>query len=100
MPTEPHIIFHYITADSLLPSLSVIGQSYAAEVMASHHVMGGNTALLACQLPSFVADLVRVVGWVDDQGNEYLGSTSNYGNCQSFVIRQITFTPAFCVENY
>jgi hypothetical protein len=71
----------YLTADCLLPSLSVIGQSYAAEVMTSYHVMGGNTALLACQLPSFVTDLVRVVGWADDQGNEYLGSTSNYGNC-------------------
>ena len=84
MSTEPHIIFHNLTDDSLLPSLSVIGQSYAAEVMTSHHVMGGNTALLACQLPSFVTDLVRVVGWVDDEGNEYLGSTSNYGNCQCY----------------
>ena len=68
----------------LLPSspLSVIGQSYAAEV-ANQHVMAGNAALLSCQLPSFVADLVRVVGWADDQGNEYLASGSaNYGNCQ------------------
>jgi hypothetical protein len=60
----------------------VVGQSYAAEV-ANQHVMAHNAALLTCQLPSFVTDLVRVVGWVDDQGNEYLGSTSNYGNWHS-----------------
>jgi Down syndrome cell adhesion molecule-like protein 1 len=56
----------------------VIGQSYAAEV-GNQHVMAGNAALLSCQLPSFVADLVGVVGWVDGQGNEYL-PTATYGN--------------------
>jgi hypothetical protein len=34
------------TADSLLSSLSVIGQSSAAEVMTSRHVMGGNTGMV------------------------------------------------------
>jgi hypothetical protein len=56
----------------------VIGQSYAAEV-GNQHVMAGNAALLTCQLPSFVADLVRVIGWVDDQANQYMPTTT-YGN--------------------
>jgi len=66
--------------------------------MASHHVMGGNAALLACQLPSFVADLVRVVGWVDDQGNEYLESTSNYGNGSNSSISYM-LPPCFVVQH-
>jgi hypothetical protein len=59
--------------------LSVVGQSYAAEV-GNQHVMDGNAALLSCQLPSFVADLVRVVGWVDEQGNQYQSGPVSYGN--------------------
>lgn len=32
----------------------------------------GNTAVLKCTIPSFVADFVKVEAWVSDEGSEYL----------------------------
>jgi hypothetical protein len=36
--------------------------------------MRGNSAILRCSIPSFVADFVSVTAWVDDEGNEILPS--------------------------
>ena len=43
------------------------------------YVIVGNDVLLKCTIPSFVADFLTVVGWVDSEGNEYL-SSNIYGN--------------------
>ena len=52
----------------------------------SVYVIVGNTALLKCEIPSFVADFVSVDSWTDNDQNEYYkGIDKNYGN--------------FCVEN-
>ncbi len=40
--------------------------------MPSEFVMKGNSAILKCSIPSFVADFVHVVAWIDDEGNEIL----------------------------
>lgn len=32
--------------------------------------MRGNSAILKCSIPSFVADFVYVVAWVDQEGTE------------------------------
>lgn len=42
----------------------------------------GNSAVLKCSIPSFVADFVSVVSWQDDSGNMYAGTdaSSNQGN--------------------
>ena len=39
----------------------------------------GNDALMKCQIPSLVSDLVSVDSWVDSKGNEFLKS-DNFGN--------------------
>ena len=45
------------------------------------YVILGNDALVKCDIPSFVADLVQVSGWIDNEGKEFLPSTSNtFGN--------------------
>ena len=45
------------------------------------YVIVGNSALLKCEIPSFVADFVTLESWVDSLGNEYFsGLNSNYGN--------------------
>ena len=52
---------------------SVVSQSYnsgAHEV----YVILGNSALVKCEIPSFVADFVTVVNWIDSEGNEYFPS--------------------------
>ena len=36
------------------------------------HVILGNDALFKCKIPSYVADLAEVSGWLDSEGNEYL----------------------------
>lgn len=34
--------------------------------------MKGNSGILKCLIPSFVADFVEVTGWVDDGGSEHI----------------------------
>ena len=47
-----------------------MGQHYDVYVEMEHVVMG-NDALMRCKVPSFVADIVEVVGWVDNAGEAY-----------------------------
>lgn len=35
--------------------------------------MRGNSAVLKCLIPSFVADFVYVDAWINEEGNEILG---------------------------
>ena len=48
------------------------------------YVIVGNSALLKCEIPSFVADFVSVVSWVDSDNSEYFSSGQTWG--KSFVI--------------
>lgn len=50
---------------------SVVNQFYDAEII-KEYVMRGNSAIVKCSIPSFVADFVHVVAWVDDEGEEYV----------------------------
>lgn len=48
------------------------------------HVLRGNTGILKCHIPSFVADFVMVEAWIDDELNEIYAETqgitqSNFG---------------------
>ena len=56
----------------------VIGD-YEADVF-KETVITGNDALLKCQIPSFVSDLVLVDGWVDSEGNEFRRAEGVMGN--------------------
>nr|XP_044249305.1 Down syndrome cell adhesion molecule-like protein Dscam2 isoform X14 [Drosophila takahashii] len=49
---------------------AVVNQYYEAEVV-SEYVIRGNTAVLKCTIPSFVADFLRVEAWVGSDGTEY-----------------------------
>ncbi|MPC73792.1 hypothetical protein E2C01_068129 [Portunus trituberculatus] len=42
------------------------------------NVIRGNSAILKCNIPSFVADFVSVQAWVTDKGDTYYKSR-NYG---------------------
>lgn len=48
----------------------VVSQLYTINVM-DESVLRGNTAILKCHIPSFVADYVFVSGWASDDGDEY-----------------------------
>uniref|UniRef100_A0AAR5PMB7 Down syndrome cell adhesion molecule-like protein Dscam2 n=1 Tax=Dendroctonus ponderosae TaxID=77166 RepID=A0AAR5PMB7_DENPD len=49
---------------------AVVNQFYNAEILAEY-VIRGNTAVLKCSIPSFVADFVSVDSWIDDSGKLY-----------------------------
>ncbi|XP_057660488.1 cell adhesion molecule Dscam2 isoform X10 [Diorhabda carinulata] len=55
---------------------AVVNQFYKAEIL-TEYVIRGNTAVLKCSIPSFVADFVYVDSWIDDQGNS-LTVSDNY----------------------
>ncbi|XP_047472716.1 Down syndrome cell adhesion molecule-like protein Dscam2 isoform X15 [Penaeus chinensis] len=47
---------------------AVVPQLYSAEVL-TEYVIRGNSAILKCNIPSFVADFVSVQAWVADDGS-------------------------------
>lgn len=55
-------------------------QNYVTEAE-NEYVIRGNTAIMKCKIPSFVADFVSVDAWIDDNDTTYtLFSTNN--NCK------------------
>ena len=58
----------------------MISQDFKIHVDFESYVILGNDALLKCDIPSFVTDLVDIFGWNDNEGNEYLANNLNYGN--------------------
>lgn len=55
----------------------VVNQYYGADIL-MEYVIKGNSAVLKCSIPSFVADFVRVESWIDEKGVELLPN-DNYG---------------------
>lgn len=58
--------------------LSVIHQSYEAEAD-NEYVIRGNSAIMKCEIPSFVADFVMITHWLDSSGISYYPN-HDYGN--------------------
>jgi hypothetical protein len=52
----------------------VINQVYDAEITPKEYVMRGNSAIIKCLIPSFVADFVQVVAWINEEGEEFEGN--------------------------
>jgi hypothetical protein len=59
-------------------------QSYESEV-GNEYVIRGNSALLKCGIPSYVADLVQVGAWLDDHGQTYHPTDSSSGKTSRFT---------------
>ena len=66
---------------------SVVLYIYDVDVFKENVVMG-NDALMKCQIPSLVSDLVSVDSWADSKGNEILKSDS-FGNNREFKISSL-----------
>lgn len=61
-------------------TFSVINQVYNAEITPSEYVMRGNSAIIKCLIPSFVADFVQVIAWISEDGDEFnIGSDFSGG---------------------
>lgn len=62
-------------------NFTVVMQSYVTEAE-NEYVIRGNTAIVRCKIPSFVADFVSVDAWISDNDTTYtLFNTNN--NCNS-----------------
>lgn len=48
---------------------TVVPQKYSVNVM-DEAVLKGNSGILKCHIPSFVADFIQVLSWVDDENRE------------------------------
>ena len=61
-----------------------MAQDYLLESHATSVILG-NSALLKCEVPSFVADFVTITGWLEEESGDdfYLGR--DFGICYSFV---------------
>lgn len=57
----------------------MVSQFYQTEVN-NEHVIRGNSAIIKCVIPSFVADFVSVASWVTDDGQTYVPQHKGYGN--------------------
>ena len=57
---------------------SVVHQEYRTEAD-NEFVILGNAAILKCEIPSFVADFVHVVNWVDEKSGETFVLESQFG---------------------
>lgn len=60
---------------------TVVNQYYEAEVV-SEYVIKGNTAVLKCNIPSFVTDFVKVESWIGSDGSLYNASSFDTGTSQ------------------
>ena len=47
------------------------------------HVIRGNDALFKCKIPSYVADLAVVVGWVDSEGGVHSSGLNVQGKWEN-----------------
>ena len=51
--------------------VTVVSQTYSTDAQHKVYVILSNSALVKCEIPSFVADFVSVINWVDNNGVEY-----------------------------
>lgn len=64
--------------------------------MNNEYVIRGNAAVLKCSIPSFVADFVIVVGWVDSDGNNFNVDDKNFGKSSKKTFENPLRTRLFC----
>ncbi|XP_071567210.1 Down syndrome cell adhesion molecule 1 isoform X1 [Temnothorax nylanderi] len=56
---------------------AVVAQYFEVQVY-DQFAIRGNAAIFKCQVPSFVADHVDVVGWIDSNGGSYVADAQSY----------------------
>ena len=57
---------------------AVVSQDYRTNVF-EVSVLTGNSAILKCEVPSFVTDFVRVIGWIDETSGDSFHPSSTAG---------------------
>lgn len=60
-----------------MPTFLVIHESYRSDV-GLEYVIRGNSVMLKCGIPPFIADFVSVVSWQDDAGNIFPSMSTQF----------------------
>lgn len=47
----------------------MVSQAYSTKAE-DEYIIRGNSAILKCKIPSYLADFIVVDAWIDDDGNE------------------------------
>ena len=76
------IFFNVLTLHLFI--FAVVSQTYTSGPNPVYVILG-NSALVKCEIPSFVADFVSVVSWINNEGEEYFASNS-FNNGSKFCI--------------
>ena len=63
----------------------VVSQEYSTRAN-DVYVIIGNSALVKCEIPSFVGDFVSVVNWIDSKGNEHF-PTENHSKEKNIIFK-------------
>ena len=71
----------------------MISQEFKAHVALETYVILGNDALVKCEIPSFVSDLVTINGWMDDENNEFFAQIT--GDYYDIIYVQCTQTEKY-----
>ena len=85
------ILCHVKNIESFfVPIIAAVNQEYMTGA-SDEYVVSGNFALMKCEIPSFVADLVKVINWQDNNGEMFATNSANsYGTlCWWFFILEI-----------
>lgn len=79
-PCIYHITFSTNSFDFFTFVMAVVTQFYMTEAE-NEYVIKGNSAIMKCKIPSFVADFVYVEAWINvDDGTEITyNATDSYG---------------------
>ena len=75
---------------------SVVTQTYDSYVNQAH-VIRGNDALVKCDIPSFAADFVSVLNWIDDQGSTLSAGGNFLVDVSTIKMLWIVMTPPYAV---
>lgn len=65
----------------------MVAQYYDTDVN-KEYAIRGNSAILKCVVPSFVADFIKVLSWHTDQGEEFVQG-NDYGSKTNRLLQPI-----------
>lgn len=96
---QPNFCQFYYIQHLFCELISVIQQFYQTRVN-DEFVLIGNSASLKCLIPSFVADFVFIVEWLDEEGTSYTSQAigTYHLTCASSDLSQVPFNPTLFIQ--
>lgn len=74
----------------------MVGHFYESQVY-DEYVIKGNSALLKCNIPSFVSDFVDIIEWTDSNGSHYLLHKNYDGTINAILVYILYNMPTILV---